>query len=80
MKAARVNPVDVHVATSGEFPGIPPPPFAPGYDGAGVVEAVGKQSSGSRYACRSSTFTRTTNCKIYECYLEHQDILGYTRV
>ena len=41
VKAAGVNPVDAHVATSGEFPGVPPPPFTLGYDGAGVVEAVG---------------------------------------
>lgn len=41
MMAAGVNPVDAHVATSGEFPGVPPPPFTLGYDGAGVVEAVG---------------------------------------
>ena len=41
VKAAGVNPVDSYVASSGGFIGIPPLPFTGGFDGAGVVEAVG---------------------------------------
>lgn len=43
MKAAGVNPVDNYVASTGFFPNTPAIPFVAGFDGAGVVEAVGAQ-------------------------------------
>jgi NADPH2:quinone reductase len=40
VKAAGVNPVDTYIR-SGQYAALPPLPFTPGIDGAGVVEAVG---------------------------------------
>ncbi len=40
VKAAGVNPVDAYVR-SGTYPPVPKLPYTPGWDGAGVVEAVG---------------------------------------
>lgn len=70
LHAAGVNPVDTYIR-SGGYLGFTPP-FVPGYDGAGVVEAVGEgaESSGLRrgdrvyVACpptdaRPSVFTGT---------------------
>ena len=40
VKAAGVNPVDTYIR-SGNYATLPPLPFTPGADGAGVVEAAG---------------------------------------
>src|SRR5438067_7648743 len=40
MKAAGVNPVDTYIR-AGQYAALPPLPYTPGADGAGVVEAVG---------------------------------------
>ena len=40
LRAAGVNPVDTYMR-SGQYAALPPLPFTPGSDGAGVVEAVG---------------------------------------
>jgi len=41
LKAAGVNPVDTYIRT-GNYPPKPALPYTPGWDGAGVVEAVGE--------------------------------------
>src|SRR5439155_14542362 len=40
VKAAGVNPVDTYIR-SGQYAALPPLPYTPGADGAGIVEAVG---------------------------------------
>ena len=40
IKAAGVNPVDTYIR-AGQYAALPPLPYTPGADGAGVVEAVG---------------------------------------
>jgi NADPH2:quinone reductase len=40
IQAAGVNPVDAYIR-SGSYPRTPPLPWIPGFDGAGIVEAVG---------------------------------------
>src|SRR5882724_6296025 len=40
VRAAGVNPVDAYIH-SGTYARKPPPPYTPGQDGAGHVEAVG---------------------------------------
>src|SRR6187397_2782974 len=40
MRAAGVNPVDTYIR-AGNYAALPPLPYTPGADGAGVVEAVG---------------------------------------
>lgn len=40
VKAVGVNPVEAYTR-AGAFPALPPLPYTPGYDCAGVVEAVG---------------------------------------
>jgi NADPH2:quinone reductase len=42
IRAAGVNPVDVYIA-AGTYPRKPAPPYIPGFDGAGEVEAVGAE-------------------------------------
>ena len=39
-KAAGVNPVDAYIR-AGQYARLPPLPYIPGWDGAGVVAAVG---------------------------------------
>lgn len=41
IRAAGVNPVETYIR-SGQFPGLPQLPYTPGTDGAGIVEAIGK--------------------------------------
>ena len=41
LKAAGVNPVDTYIR-SGQYASLPPLPYTPGADAAGVVAAVGK--------------------------------------
>src|ERR1700736_994574 len=43
IKAAGVNPVDAYIR-AGKYAVLPPLPYTPGADGAGVVEAVGPPS------------------------------------
>src|SRR5215210_607246 len=45
VEAAGVNPVDTYIR-SGQYAFLPPLPFVPGADGAGVVEAVGDDAGG----------------------------------
>src|SRR5687767_15038961 len=40
VKAAGVNPVDTYIR-SGQYASLPPLPFTPGADAAGIVSAVG---------------------------------------
>ena len=48
LHAAGVNPVDAYMR-SGQYAALPPLPYTPGSDGAGVVEAVGQgDASGAR--------------------------------
>ena len=42
LRAAGVNPVDTYMR-SGQYSALPPLPYTPGSDGAGVVEAVGPE-------------------------------------
>jgi NADPH:quinone reductase len=41
VRAAGVNPVETYIR-AGVYPRIPPLPYTPGTDGAGVIESVGK--------------------------------------
>ena len=45
LRAAGVNPVDTYLR-SGQYAALPPLPYTPGSDGAGVVEAVGPTRAG----------------------------------
>jgi NADPH:quinone reductase len=45
IRAAAVNPVDTYVR-SGKYAQMPPMPYIPGGDAAGVIEAVGQRVSG----------------------------------
>src|SRR5918996_872736 len=45
--AAGVNPVDTYIR-SGGYSRKPPLPWTPGFDGAGVIEAVGEGVTGYR--------------------------------
>src|SRR3954463_13536239 len=40
LKAAGVNPVDTYIR-AGQYAALPPLPYTPGADGAGIVETVG---------------------------------------
>src|SRR5437763_469678 len=40
VKACGVNPVDTYIR-AGKYAALPPLPYTPGADGAGIVEAVG---------------------------------------
>jgi NADPH2:quinone reductase len=51
LHAAGVNPVDAYMR-SGQYAALPPLPYTPGSDGAGVVEAVGE--GGERAAAREA--------------------------
>jgi len=42
VKAAGVNPVDTYIR-SGSYHRVPSLPYCPGNDGAGIVEAIGKE-------------------------------------
>ena len=44
---AGVNPVDCYIR-SGTYASLPPAGYTPGMDGAGTIEAVGKQVRGYR--------------------------------
>ncbi len=46
LHAAGVNPVDAYMR-SGQYGALPPLPYTPGSDGAGVVEAVGEGGAGT---------------------------------
>jgi len=41
LHAIGVNPVDAYIRT-GSYPRLPQPPYTPGTDGAGVIEAIGE--------------------------------------
>ena len=47
IKAAGVNPVDTYIR-AGTYGVLPAPPYTPGADGAGIVEAVGPLENGVR--------------------------------
>jgi NADPH:quinone reductase len=49
LHAIGVNPVEAYVR-SGRYAKLPPLPYTPGFDGAGVVEAVGSHVSGLRFS------------------------------
>lgn len=40
LKASGVNPVETYIR-SGNYPNLPPLPYTPGSDGAGIVESIG---------------------------------------
>jgi len=42
VKSAGVNPVDTYIR-SGTYHRLPSLPYSPGNDGAGIVEAIGKE-------------------------------------
>ena len=54
VKAVGVNPVDTYIR-SGKYPRIPPYPYTPGSDAAGVIEAVGEGVS--RFAVGDRVYT-----------------------
>ena len=59
LHAAGVNPVDTYVR-AGQYAMLPPLPYTPGGDGAGVVEAVGSSATpGSPPASQASAATGT---------------------
>ena len=57
VKAVGVNPVDTYIR-SGSYPKLPPLPYTPGADCAGVVTAVGSEATG--IAIGSRVYTRAT--------------------
>ncbi len=66
---AGVNPVETYIR-AGTYPALPPLPFTPGGDGAGVVEAVGadvrKVAPGDRVFCLKSatgTYAKHAVCE-----------------
>lgn len=70
VKAAGVNPADTYMR-SGMYAIKPPLPYTPGFDGAGVVEAVGegvtKVKPGDRvYLARSVSGTYAESCLAQE--------------
>ena len=68
VKAAGVNPVDTYIR-AGNYATLPPLPFTPGADGAGVVESVGSDvrafASGDRVY-----FSGTVDGRAYGAYAE----------
>ena len=52
VKAAGVNPVDTYIR-SGTYAILPPLPFTPGVEGAGMVDAVGPSRTGIRLSLLS---------------------------
>jgi len=67
--AIGVNPVETYIR-SGNYPSVPPPPYTPGKDAAGVVESVGenvrKLKSGDRVYTANSisgTYAEYTLCE-----------------
>jgi NADPH2:quinone reductase len=66
LHAAGVNPVDSYIR-SGSYAKLPPLPYTPGMDGAGVVQAAGSQVRGYRkgqrvYLSNSLTGTYAEHC------------------
>ncbi len=57
--AAPVNPADLN-QIEGKYPIRFPLPATPGFEGAGIVEAVGAERAGSRTSARRSS-CRTTS-------------------
>ncbi|MFY7865718.1 NADP-dependent oxidoreductase [Roseateles sp.] len=63
MRAAALNPADLHII-SGEMKGMSPvkPPFAVGVDGAGVVEAVGREVHNVKVGDEVFFYTGLVHC------------------
>ena len=51
LRAAGVNPVETYIR-AGKYPKLPEPPYTPGAEGAGVVEALGPEVSKFRVGDR----------------------------
>ena len=68
VKAAGVNPVDTYIR-SGKYATLPPLPFTPGADGAGVVESVGPDVTGIAPGDRVY-FSGTVDGRAYGGYAE----------
>ncbi len=54
VKAAGVNPVETYIR-SGAYPALPPLPYTPGQDAAGVIEAIGDDVKNVRVGDRVFT-------------------------
>jgi NADPH:quinone reductase len=68
VKAAGVNPVDTYIR-SGNYATLPPLPFTPGADGAGIVESVG--SGVQEFAAGDRVyFSGTTDGRAYGAYAQ----------
>lgn len=65
VEAAGVNPVDTYIRT-GLYPRLPPLPYVPGGDAAGVVEAIGEEAtqvaSGQRVYIAGAVGGRMNGC------------------
>ena len=68
VKAVGVNPVDTYIRT-GQYPSLPPLPYTPGSDAAGVVAAVGGDVHGVRTGDRVY-ISGTTAGRAYGSYAE----------
>ena len=69
VKAVGINPVDTYIR-SGQYAGLPNLPYTPGFDAAGIVEAVGADvdiyKPGDRIYCSGSltgTYAEKTLCR-----------------
>ena len=68
IKAAGINPVDTYVR-SGTYNPQQPLPYTPGFDGAGLIRAIGQHVSGHTVGervyisgCRTGTYAEQTAC------------------
>jgi NADPH2:quinone reductase len=68
VKAAGVNPVDTYIR-SGQYAALPPLPYTPGCDGAGVVAAVGSDVQDVKAGDRVY-FSGTSDGRAYGSYAQ----------
>jgi NADPH:quinone reductase len=68
VKAAGVNPVDTYIR-SGQYAALPPLPYTPGADGAGVVAAAGSDVQGLKAGDRVY-FSGTAGGRAYGSYAQ----------
>jgi NADPH2:quinone reductase len=74
VKAAGVNPVDAYIR-EGNYPLKPKLPYTPGFDGAGVVRAVGRKVKGFAVGDRvyisgslTGTYAQEVLCQVDQVY------------
>lgn len=71
--AAGVNPVDTYLR-AGVYPKLPPLPYTPGKDAAGIVEAVGGGVAGVKIGDRVYTTGSLTGTYAEYCLCDENDV------